>query len=133
MTWRWVIEGAPMAKPRPRFGRGRTYNPKSYQAWLTEKTQEGVQNRPQSIFGGPVGVRVVFHTKTPQNGFKRLLGRFNPKRPDLDNYVKAILDLITHVGDVWRDDNQVCELRALKIYGGHRPRTEVEVWDLEED
>jgi len=37
------------------------------------------------------------------------------KKPDLDNYVKQILDGMTRCG-YWTDDNLVCEIIAKKYY-----------------
>lgn len=36
-------------------------------------------------------------------------------RPDLDNYVKAVLDAAN--GIIWLDDSQVCNLNVEKRYG----------------
>ncbi len=46
-------------------------------------------------------------------------------RPDLDNLVKAVKDALN--GVLWRDDSQVIELEAKKIYG-NPPGVEIEVW-----
>jgi len=47
--------------------------------------------------------------------FMALSGSLKPiKRPDLDNYVKAALDALQ--GVVFRDDSQICEIRAKKTY-----------------
>ncbi len=44
-----------------------------------------------------------------------VLGRPVTKRPDLDNVVKAVKDGLN--GVAWRDDSQVAELIARKVYG----------------
>ena len=50
-------------------------------------------------------------------------GEIRPsKRPDLDNYIKAIMDALT--GVIWRDDSQVTSMYAAKCYDV-RPRIEV--------
>ena len=52
-----------------------------------------------------------------------------PTRPDIDNYVKALLD---GCACLWGDDAQVVDLVARKRYSerGGEPRLEVLVCDL---
>jgi len=47
-------------------------------------------------------------------------------KPDLDNYIKAIMDAGN--GILWVDDSQVCELHSSKAYGS--PCIEVTVMEL---
>lgn len=51
------------------------------------------------------------------------------KKPDLDNYVKNILDCMTRA-QFWKDDSQICEIRARKIYSKN-PRWEILIDDFE--
>lgn len=46
-------------------------------------------------------------------------------RPDLDNLVKAVKDALT--GVLWRDDSQVIELEAKKVYD-NPPGVDITVW-----
>lgn len=46
-------------------------------------------------------------------------------RPDLDNLVKAVKDALS--GVLWRDDSQVIELEAKKIYN-NPPGVDITVW-----
>ncbi len=46
-------------------------------------------------------------------------------RPDLDNYVKAVKDALT--GVLWRDDSQIIELEAKKVYD-NPPGVDITVW-----
>jgi Holliday junction resolvase RusA-like endonuclease len=45
------------------------------------------------------------------------------KKPDLDNYVKGVLDALNKV--LWKDDQQVVDLRVVKVFAAsdERPHT----------
>jgi len=46
---------------------------------------------------------------------KKLWGKYKTTRPDCDNYVKEIKDVMTLL-KFWKDDNQVVDLRVIKYY-----------------
>lgn len=46
---------------------------------------------------------------------KRLWGTWKITRPDVDNYVKTLIDCMTQTG-FWTDDAQVVDLRVRKTY-----------------
>ena len=46
---------------------------------------------------------------------KKKWGKFKNTKPDCDNYVKEIKDVMTVCG-FWNDDNQVVDLRVIKYY-----------------
>ena len=61
---------------------------------------------------GPVRVEVIFVFARPKT-----VRRERPSvKPDLDKTVRAILDSLTAAG-IWRDDAQVTDLSAQKVYG----------------
>ena len=84
---------------------------------------------------GPVRVYLVFWLPRPKahykaNGsLKSDAPRYCPKRPDVDKLCRAVLDALTESGIV-RDDGQVADLRAIKMYADHAPETVVEVDDI---
>jgi len=57
---------------------------------------------------------------------------YHTGRPDTDNLAKAVLDSLT--GIAWRDDAQVSQLTASKIYvaGDESPHVEITVADITE-
>lgn len=44
---------------------------------------------------------------------------------DLDNYAKAILDIITKSKRIWKDDKQVDELKIVRKYSGLNSKIQV--------
>lgn len=75
-----------------------------------------------TMFLGPVGVNLVFVVRRPR-GHYGTKGAVQPRfatpyptvAPDLDKLVRAVLDGMT--GIAYRDDAQVAELVAVKMYG----------------
>ena len=78
-------------------------------------------HRPPQPLEGPVQVHIEWEYPWRKSEPKknRLLG-FKPcdKRPDVDNLVKAFLDILTRL-NFWNDDGQVCDLRFIKSWGNN--------------
>lgn len=95
-----TLDGEPVPKARPRFGRGRVYTPartKKFEtdlAWMAKR--EMIGRKP---LAGALKVEIVF-------------AMTRPEFVDVDNLTKAALDACN--GVVWRDDSQVVELVARK-------------------
>lgn len=124
-----TIDGVPVAKGRPRFGR--------YGAYTPEKTQEyeeyvkmcwfakygGVQPSKQSL-----EVNVVFYLPIPKSVNKKqraemLDGKIkHTKKPDIDNLIKSVLDALN--GIAYSDDSKIIRVAAEKQYS-EKPRTEL--------
>jgi Holliday junction resolvase RusA-like endonuclease len=127
-----VIEGAPIAKKRPRFARRGQF----VQTYNDQETEEGkwlllAKGQVKDLFQGPLKVKMLFAMPRPKGHFgtgknaaklKPSAPQQHTKKPDLDNLVKFAKDCLN--GVAWRDDSQVFELEARKIYGD-RPRTEI--------
>jgi crossover junction endodeoxyribonuclease RusA len=64
-----------------------------------------------SLIDGAVAVDIIF-TFVPGKTVKR---KAMTTKPDIDKLSRAILDSLTEV--CWRDDAQVVDLRARKVYG----------------
>jgi hypothetical protein len=54
---------------------------------------------------------------------------WHTKKPDGDNFIKAVLDALT--GIVWVDDSQVCDQRTIKIYTNDRPGCQIDIEPIE--
>lgn len=72
----------------------------------------------------PISVAVVFCVVRPKSHFgsgrnsdvlKPSAPAYPAKRPDVDKWVRAVLDALT--GTAWYDDGQVVELYATKVWG----------------
>lgn len=117
------VYGEPVAKGRPRFTRqGRAYTPKK-----THDYESEVAGMAKAAMGSsepletPVTVCVYVTFPIPQSYSKKrseacLNGsERHTKRPDLDNIVKAVTDACN--GVVYKDDSQIVNLHAKKVYG----------------
>lgn len=112
----------PVAKERARTTRFGTYTPAR-----TKEFQNQVQRHARSLFKGlildvPLNVHIEFHLPKPK---RTKFGYWPAVRPDLDNYVKAILDSLN--GIVWKDDALICHLICTKVYAPEFARTKVKI------
>lgn len=72
---------------------------------------------------GPVVVELLFRLPRPKGHYVNRDGirlregapTLHAQIPDLDKLIRAVLDGLTK-GQVWRDDGQVAELRARKVW-----------------
>ena len=134
---RIVISGKPIAQARPRFYR-RGNHVGTYSSQETESGRWIVLANAQvkgAVTEVAIHLDMVFVLPRPKGhyGTGRNSGKLkwsappHPKgRSDLDNYVKFVMDCVTGMGCVWKDDSQVVSLTAVKRYG-ERPRTEIEI------
>jgi len=118
-SWRFVLEIDPIPAPRPRaraiITRGRpiatVYNPSEYKKWLADAQEQLIQQLgPDHPITGPVAVNLVVTVQKPKTS------KLPFPKPDIDNFVKAVLDAMTDA-QVWEDDTQVGQLTARKQWG----------------
>lgn len=80
---------------------------------------------------GAVKLNVTFHMAMPESWSQKkkdsMAGEFCTAKPDLDNYIKFVLDAFNEV--IWLDDKQVVTIQASKRYAVS-PRTELEYEEL---
>ena len=130
---RFFVPGEPVAKGRPRAstigGKARLYTPAKTQNY-ENLVRLACTNIVAAPLFGPCAVSVEAVLPIPQSWSEKrtraaLDGAEKPtKRPDLDNYLKAILDGMN--GVAFADDCQVVEISARKRYGS-RPGVWVEL------
>ena len=133
----FVVQGEPKAQPRAkacsRGGFVRMYTPTTAKAWkaLVTAGAQSADGFPKTPCLAPIACSMSFFMARP----KRLLRKKDPeeplpcpKKPDLDNLVKAVYDALTTAG-VWKDDAQVVRSDACKMYcaKGDEPEAIIQV------
>lgn len=120
----YTLPFPPIPLARPRFSRyGRVFDSQS-----AEKQQLQLYllvNYGKNIRTKPLILDVTFYIKIPKTSKRKVFaGMVAPLRPDLDNYLKLLLDLLTEI--FYEDDAQIIEIHAKKIYD-YEPRTQFEL------
>lgn len=128
----------PKPQSRPRFTRhGRPYelkDMKEYKQAIESMTKE--QLKCNKLVDVPLKVSIKFYIEPPQyiSKVKKNTTELEQetmrvfRKPDIDNYVKAILDAMNDV--VFKDDGQIAVLQAEKVYSLNA-RTEVTIERLD--
>lgn len=138
-----ALDLEPMAQSRPRFARRGSgviaYEKKEMRTWRVEcsKLIEEAFGKKELI-EGPLKIDATFYIQPPKYiSSKAKLKKksaaeeiFCSKKPDIDNYLKALLDSMT--GIIFRDDGQVVECRARKLYS-LKPRIEFIIKEILEN
>ena len=96
----------PVPASRPRVTRWGTYYSKTYTAW--RKAAAELIPKATSPLEGPLRVRVLSLVERPRTS------RLPHPKPDVDNYAKAALDVVTSHGGQWHDDAQIIHLTTEK-------------------
>lgn len=137
------IEPKPQSRPRfARRGRGvMTYEDKDMKIWR-RKCSDMIAEECllERLIDGPIRLSATFYISPPQYVAKAKKNQQRlkeedievSKKPDLDNYVKALLDSVSDSRLIWKDDGQVAEIYAKKVYSTN-PRIELEVERIDDD
>ena len=134
----WVLHSqgtfhaAPVALGRPRMSKWGAYTPKKsveYQRSMLKEIE--IDHEPLT---GPIKISMTFCHKRPArlNRKKDTVARI-PKvtKPDIDNMIKMLLDVLTKA-QVWNDDNQVVCVTAEDWYCSKQeePHTQWRIYTL---
>lgn len=119
MALEFRLAGPPVPAARPRF---RTFKSKTgvpitstYYAGAYKKFKDEAPARVAEILGldeplsGPLKLIVEVSVQKPRTS------KLDHPSPDIDNYLKAIMDAMTQAG-VWHDDKQVVRVEAEKRF-----------------
>lgn len=103
----------PTPKARPRIANGHAFTPNKTR-YAEEAIAEMLKSDGALLYEKrqPLRVVVTFSVLRPKSTPKEFA--FPHVRPDLDQYVKLVLDAAN--GILWFDDSQVVDIRAMKIY-----------------
>ncbi len=129
---KWKVEicvmGQPVAQGRPKFsricGHVTAYDPeksKNYKALVRSEAQRVYEmDKNFAPIDGPCYMTLTVGRSVPKSWSKKMKamaikGEIRPtSKPDLDNYLKGILDAINTV--IVKDDSRVIGINAIKIY-----------------
>jgi len=108
-----------VACPRPRVTRYATFYPKGYtnfkEEYAIKLNKLNIKQIPQPI---PIEMNIEFYIKIPRSFSKKkkveMEGTYVVKRPDIDNYIKSVLDGLNEI--MFEDDSQVVKITATKKY-----------------
>jgi Holliday junction resolvase RusA-like endonuclease len=114
----FTVFGSPVPKGRPRFTKsGRTFTPtktRDYEEQVRRVAASKMSGR--APLKGALTVTLSFRLEAPKSAKKRLENEggadWHIKRPDLDNFIKAVLDGLN--GIAFNDDSQICQIYAEK-------------------
>ena len=130
-----TLLGEPIAKKRPRFNikTGRVYDcqykeSKSVKMMILSELVRLSKTIP---IKNAVSLDITFYKEPPKSISKKkrlqLIGTPDLRKPDLDNYLKFILDCSN--GIVFEDDRQVYKIISEKIYAEEsKIEMEISVW-----
>lgn len=124
----------PQARPRVFLNKGRVFahspktnyfesvKAKAYEARITANKQ----------LSGALDLSLIFLLPYPESMSqkKKREKHYITTRPDIDNYIKAVMDAINNSG-LWIDDSQVAVLTASKQYSNDISKTIIEITELE--
>jgi len=133
-TFSFVIHTEPRPKKRPKVYRWATVNPSKKDEEDVRILFKKIKTKPKKPLSQQIRVQFKFYVtppkSTPQWKYEYIEnGYLRPnKSPDLDNYVKLILDALN--GLLWEDDRFIVEIHSGKYYTLDRPRTEIFVSEL---
>jgi Holliday junction resolvase RusA-like endonuclease len=126
-----TILGEPIAKGRPRLttfgGHARAYTPKATRDAETNIRAQIVNQLPKDYIpaAGAIFVNILIHRRKPTSTPKKV--RHAIKKPDLDNYLKTVLDAMNTI--VFKDDSQIITIHASKVFGD-KPRIEIDIGEV---
>ena len=127
---KFTINGKPKPLARHRVSKsGGMYDPCSKQK--AEMWLQIARFKPTTPYEGDIKLTLMFYMPRPKRHYSKsgvLDIKYHSIRPDLDNLVKFISDVIQGKDRMIVDDSQICVLDAQKLYG--KPRTEVIIEEI---
>ena len=125
MILEFEIPLSPVAKQRARIKRnGFSYTPAKTKNFEESVKHYGINHRPKELIEFPIKLTCEFYISKPKKP------KFNLPitRPDLDNYLKSIMDGLNNI--IWKDDSCICHVDAKKFYMTDYPKVIVRVEEI---
>lgn len=132
-----TIPLSPKAQARPRFNsfNKRAYEDSAMTAYKRSVKYHVMSCKPKLIETGPIGVSITFFVYPPKYLLtKKKMAQelanetlYVDKKPDVDNYFKAVTDALE--GILYKNDGQIAVVTMQKLYSLN-PRTEIEVEEI---
>jgi Holliday junction resolvase RusA-like endonuclease len=122
---RFIVPGPAVAWQRAAKGGGHSFThpyTRTYQREVRQAAEDA--GAGFLMLDGPLYMALTVYRSRPA---KPAHERCDTRKPDLDNLVKTIADALN--GLAYKDDAQICELRAFKLHG-EPERVEVEIGSL---
>lgn len=117
-----VVDGKPIGKARPRFGKGNVYTTPETEAYETHVGYVARREmRSRQPFKLPLVMRVMAYFEIPASWPEHqrqaaLLGVVrHTRKPDFDNIAKVLADALN--GIAYEDDKQIVRFEIEKRYG----------------
>ena len=135
MRIKFTIEGEPVGKGRPRYGKYKTYTPaktKSVENNIAYFYKVNIGH----YFEGYVRLKLdLYYSIAKSDSKKKKIMKLNNelrpnKKPDIDNVIKLVADALNEVA--YKDDTQIIELECRKFYSDIA-RMEIILEDLNEE
>ena len=123
------IPGRPVPLGRPRMTRsGRAYTPARSRAWIKAAALVIRSGFEGEALEGPVCLQLAAVYPRPKSWPRSApSGRtWRPKRPDVDNVIKAACDALTASG-VIVDDAQIVGIHAISVYAAKDESSHVQI------
>ena len=143
----FTIIGKPIPLKRHRVARnGRMYDPShkdKKQIWL-----QIAAYKPRRPLAGDISLKLTFYMPRPKSHYrtgkrshvlKAKAPVFHSVRPDIDNLIKMIADIIQGKDRMIIDDSQICALSSIKVYSddldwnNDHPRIEVTIKEIRDE
>ena len=132
MKYEFFVDSDPKPQSRPRFttygGRYHAYESDEMTAWkqtVYAKANEAFQKQGRIMLQGALEARIIVYRNIPESwtGKKRSMAEsgilYPIQRPDVDNYIKAVLDgigLKNFPKIIFNDDSQIVSIYAIKKF-----------------
>lgn len=124
MTLSFTLPIPPVAKERARVTRFGSYTPARTKEFQNQVRMHAKKHAPKVLFKTPLSLQCDFYIAKPNR----------PKfihaavRPDIDNYLKAIMDSLN--GIIWVDDSLIVMVTTAKYYTTDKPEIFISVKEL---